>query len=160
GRHRAACLAALEQSARQNRGRRPSGDLAVMVNLLKANDAAVAASAARLAGLWRLENVEVRRTLISLAKLTHSPAALEGLGLMGDAESRKALIELCGISNVATTRRDAIAALAAADLRGAADQAASLMSGLPRDFDLGPLFAAFISRQGGPEVLAKALNGK
>jgi putative heme-binding domain-containing protein len=160
GRQATAGLAALEQAARQDRSRKPSGDLTIIRKTLYANDPAVAASAARLAGLWRVDSREVRRTLAFKARTGGSRAAIEGLGLLGDAESRTALVELCGAKYPVDTRREAVVALASLDAREAAQQAVTLLAEAPRGIDPTALLAAFISRTGGPETLAKALAGK
>lgn len=118
-------------------------------------------AALRLAGAWKRSALRPR-----LLKIAQSPdasdttraAAMEGLALLRDRASVAELRKLAAPPTDVKIRRQAIAALAQADLRSAvADAAALLTSG---DTDPAAFLPAFVSRDGGPQALAASLKGK
>jgi putative heme-binding domain-containing protein len=161
-RRRAALLAALEQAARQ-RGVRPEGDLGRVAALLQAEDDALRAAAARLAGRWRLESA--RPQLLDYAGAEGTSAALrqavcEGLVALGGPASRDALDELAGAKGPFTRRRMALTALAGLDLGAASRRARGVLSASPGGEGAAEVFEAFLERKKGPELLAAALAGR
>jgi putative heme-binding domain-containing protein len=158
----AALLGALEQAGRQRKVR-PAGDLARVGGLLGSDSDGVRAGAARLAGLWQVEGL--RPPLAQLAEAAGTsdavrPAALDGLTLLGGAESKKTLDRLTDAGRPLRQRAQAVAALAALDLDTAAARASDVLSADQQGADSEVVFDAFVQRKNGPAVLAKALGDK
>src|SRR5262249_38760741 len=106
-------LVALEQATLQ-RGVRPSGDLARLGKVLVAESEPLRASAARLAGIWKVE--ALRPQLLELARAANTSerlrqATIDGLGSLGGEMSRQALDELSAKEQTPAVRRMAIVAL-------------------------------------------------
>jgi putative heme-binding domain-containing protein len=154
--------------AAANRSLKPAGDREKLVPLVEGaasrSGAAVGKPAIRLAGLWKLEPAAS-----ALADLARSEAADESLrALAFDAlatiggKAGSAPIEALAGENVSQgTRLLAIAALTKLDLPGAAARAAEILAKPTKpEPDLVPLVRAFLDRQGGSELLAKALLGR
>ena len=160
----AAHLALLESAARL-RNLKPAGDLGSIAALLDLTDEHVRASAARLAGLWKVE--AAREKLLSL--LTSSDvslskdvrlAASEGLVALGGDASKQTFTQFATQDHPADLRIQAVAALAALDTPAAATLAVDVLSATAGKSDPVPLFNAFLDQKGGPALLAAALDGQ
>jgi putative heme-binding domain-containing protein len=154
-------LDALRQAARE--GPVPSGtDPARLAALFGDPDPALAASAMRLAGAWRLEVLRPELGRIAADPPAATPrrrAAVGALADLGGPESTARLRTLASADRPYPVRAEAIAGLAALDLPGAAALAATLLRqpvGLGRD--PSEVFAGFLRRAGGPAALAAALR--
>jgi putative heme-binding domain-containing protein len=157
----ATLLTALEQAERQ-RNVKPTGDLTRIAPLLKSDDEAVRAAGARLAGLWQVQ--KLRAHLLDLAKgATTGNAvrrgAMEGLVSLGGKESKDALLEMCATEQIQQLRLQTVVALAQLDPEAAAPRAVDVLAGNPTA-DVSDVFAAFVQRKNGPDLLAKALADK
>jgi len=153
-------LEALEQATRQ-RNVRPSGDLARVVPLLKADNEEMRAVAARLAGLWGLEAARPQLLEIARADKTSDRlrrAAFDGLTALGGKASIEALEQLAGTEGPAPRRRMALVALVSIDAKSAAARAASVLSALSNSEETLDIFEAFLQRKGGASLLAAALR--
>jgi putative heme-binding domain-containing protein len=142
-------LAGLARAAR-DRGIRPAGDLGKLKGLLASPEADVRDEALRLAGLWKLEAL---RPDLEFEAAHGRRAAVDGLVALG-GESTAFLKRLAG-SDDASARAMGVAGLAALDLPAAAGFAGGALEGDPTE-----VFAAFLSRKGGAEALAAALEAK
>jgi putative heme-binding domain-containing protein len=125
-------------------------------------DAGFDKPAIRLAGLWKLAGATE-----PLRKIAQSPAldepvrslAFEALAALGGQIGRAQIESLAGGDQPAGTRILAIAALAHLDVNAAAGRVAEVLPpAAAQGCDLAPLLAAFLNRQGGPEILAAALD--
>lgn len=153
-------LLSLEQATRQRRVR-PEGDLVKLRPLLTAENEQVRTAAVRLAGMWRITDLQPK--LLEFANAPASSAALrraalEGLVQFGDATSRQALELMCGLDHPLDVRQMAVVALAALDLELAARKAAEVLQANRGDADPTELFTVFVQRKNGATVLAKALG--
>jgi putative heme-binding domain-containing protein len=118
--------------------------------------------ALRIIGLWK--SAEYREILETLAMRETLPAAergvaLEALALYGDAEAKATISQLCEANHPDEICRVAIIALAGLDLAAAIDHAGRFFGYTRPHPDLEKVFAALISRKGGPALLAKAITG-
>jgi putative heme-binding domain-containing protein len=155
-------LEALEESARQ-RGVRPAGDLKRVTVLLEADDLAVQAAAARLAGVWGQE--AARPALLARARDGRAApalrrAAIDGLAGLGGRASRDALAELADKGAPPAVRGQALVALAGLDLPGAAKRAVGVLAAAKGGEGAAEVFDAFLQRKNGAAELAKAVAGK
>jgi putative heme-binding domain-containing protein len=140
---------------------RPSGDLGQAVkHLLDGAEERVQAELFRLIGIWKLPGfgAELKAAAESGAVRLRQ-AALEGLGHLGDEESRATLNALAGAGELAA-RAGAAAALAWADIPQAAGIAAQILADDPGGATASVLVPAFLQRKGGSEILAAALERK
>jgi putative heme-binding domain-containing protein len=123
---------------------------------------ALARSAVRLAGLWKLESAVNALREIARSTKAEEPlraAAIEALATIGGPAGRSRIEELTGTSSPAAVRIQAVAALARLDVQAAATRAAELIPrAIAEKVDLKPLMAAFLNRQGGGAVLAAAID--
>jgi putative heme-binding domain-containing protein len=120
-------------------------------------------SAARLIGLWKVENF--RASLVNIAKEAKSnaddrQAAFDGLVEMGGAKSKEFFEQLAATNMDTTTRQLAVTALSAIDLASGAKNAVAILEGAKPKEELLALFGAFLQRKGGAAALTKALEGK
>ena len=127
--------------------------------LLQAEDQELRAAAVRLAGAWKTAIAAIR----SLAEESTQPlavrlAALEALGRAGDAESLAVLRRLGQRAESLRLRSVALAALVRHDLDAATQLAASALQHVTDGNDIVPLLDAFLTRKGGSEKLATALQ--
>jgi putative heme-binding domain-containing protein len=155
-------LAALAEAA-ITRKARPAGDLSLMDELLEAHDDGVAAGAAKLLGLWKVE--ASREQLVQLAKRGTEPtgkhlAAVSALAdLEGDA-SRRILDDLSTASNAPKMRQAAATALVRLDPVAAAKQTVSLLSSpgvTSAEIDIAAIISEFVTRAGAAVQLRTAL---
>jgi putative heme-binding domain-containing protein len=156
---RAKLLAALQEASRQ-RSVRPAGDLSRVGKLLTAEDEAVRAAAAQLAGLWKLESFRPQLLDYARAAGTSEPlrkAAFAALTQLGGPASQQAFEQLAGPSHPPEMRVLAVTALTSADLQSAARHAVELLRSNLSDADTTELITTFVRRKGGTAVLAKNL---
>ncbi len=160
----AAHLALLESAARL-RNLKPAGDLGQLGALLDAPEEHVRASAARLAGLWKVE--ALREKLLSLLTSQDETlpkeiriAASEGLVALGGDASKQTFTGFTTKEHPADLRLHALAALAVLDTPAAAKLAFDVLTETAGVSDPTPLFNAFLDQKGGPGLLAAALEGK
>ncbi len=116
----------------------------------------------RIIGLWK--SAEYRDILETLATRETLPAAergvaLEALALYGDAKAKATISPLCEANQPDEICRIAIIALAGLDLPAAIDHAGRFFGYTRPHPDLEKVFAALITRKGGPALLAKAITG-
>jgi putative heme-binding domain-containing protein len=162
---RVKALDALAEAA-SNRQLRPGADLDKLVPLVGTaslqSDRALARSAIRLAGLWKLEPA-----IDPLAEIAAAPSsddgvralALDALATIGGRAGRSRIDALAGPGQPMNIQLPAVAALAKLDVQAAAARAALILAQPPAPGrDLTPLVAAFLNRQGGGEILATALS--
>ncbi len=140
----------------------PTGDLSAIAPLLKEGDAELRQAAIRLASAWKVESA--RPSIQQIARddkeaATVRQAAIEGLALFADADSRKLLDQLAAAGPVGI-RYLAASALANLDLDAAATAAASALADAAATDDPGVMLDAFLTRKGGPEKLGAALAKK
>ncbi|MCX7699895.1 MAG: HEAT repeat domain-containing protein [Gemmataceae bacterium] len=152
----------LEQlaDAAQTRKVRPAGTVD-LTSLLAHRDTWIRATAARLAGLWEMTQVvaEIRR----LAADESEPdlvrrASAQALGYFGDAETRTLLESLGQTARPSNVRFQAIASLARSQPATAAGLAAKALAQARPTDDLTLLFDPFLTRKGGLDQLAGAIE--
>ena len=154
-------LDALAQAAR-DRQVQPSGDLKRVAALFADENVSLAGAALRLAGAWKLE--DQRERLHELARNPRSDgqrrtAAIRALVDLGGARSMEQLEGLCGDKETYDIRLQAIVGLTELELTKAAHHASVLLSKTPpAGKDPSALFAAFLERKRGPQILAKSLQ--
>ncbi len=127
--------------------------------------AAVRHPAMRIVGLWKLKELRVVVETLATTKASipadERGAALESLALFGDADAKKLISKMCDAEHPDEVCRVAIIALASIDLPAAVDHAGRFVAYTKKaDPELADLFAAIINRKGGPEALARAIDGK
>ena len=154
-----ALVLAVEDAVRLRKVGRPV-DLQIIRKLW--SEGAAAHSSVRLLGLWKAE--EFRDPLEAAAWSAQTPAIrgpiLEGIALYGDDKAKTFLASLCTAKWKPEWRQQAIAALAGIDMPAAVAEAAGFLTEAKPEPTLVDLYAAFLSRKGGPTALAKALAGK
>jgi putative heme-binding domain-containing protein len=154
-------LDALAEAAR-NRQLRPVGDLSGLERVVgdAEADPALRASAARLAGLWKLEGLA--DPLAGLAADAGTPASLREAAVAALADlgvaGRARLDALAAPERPRPLRMRAVAAQVRLDPADAAEAAAGLLAEAVEGEDLTGLLGAFLNRRGGPEALAETLG--
>jgi putative heme-binding domain-containing protein len=158
--------------AATTRNIRPAGDLSLLDELLDAKDERVAAAAAKLLGVWKLE--EVRADLVKLAEhkmpQERHLAAIGALGELG-SKSAEVLVKLSSDSYGSASRQAATAALLKVQPSAAAQAAVVLLGGKDPSraagngaeeapVDVVALIEAFTTRQGGAAALRDALTAR
>ena len=151
--------------AASNRSVFPEGDRSLIATLIEGEevpaDTALRASAIRLAGIWRVD--ELRTALAEIASdpsedSTVRSASLRAVADIGGEASRDAIKALASPDRPAEIRMQAVAALAALDLDAASRLAVdALADGPDRPEAIGPLLDAFLDRRVGPDRLAEAV---
>ncbi len=158
-------LEALAEAA-SNRGIRPEKNRDQLVSLIetKANAPATGLekAAVQLAGVWKLDAAaDALRSLAVSVTLDEGlrREALNALAAIGGSVGRGQIAALAGPGQPVATRMLAVAALAKLDINSAAARAVDILttSQTPAT-DLTPLIAAFLTRQGGADVLAAAIG--
>lgn len=157
-------LSALTDSAIA-RKTNPAGDLSGIRRLIE--DGTLGPddlrSAARLAGLWKVE-----AAADPLTKLAESPKVLEAvraealealIAILGE-KARPTIDALTAAAKPGNTRAVAIASLARLDPKSAADLAAALLIEARPDTDMQPVFASILARPSGADTLAAAFGEK
>jgi putative heme-binding domain-containing protein len=155
-------LAATEAAVRTRRVAGPKGVEQVLERMVNEPGPAGRA-AARLAGLWKVEPLRLAlvrgSTTRDLEPADHA-ARFEALALFGDDKAREFIASRCDKAFLPGVRRQAIAALAGLDMPVAVTKAAEFLVSAKPEPELLDLYAAFLSRKGGPMALAKELAGK
>jgi putative heme-binding domain-containing protein len=154
-------LEALRQAARQ-RPVRPDNDPARIADLFGHDDLGLGVAALRLAGAWKLERRRADLNLLAADPGALGPrrrAAAQALADLGGQESVYQLRALAATEKPYRVRIEALAALAALDLRQAAALARRLLA-QPLDAGQDPseVFTAFLQRAGGQAALAGELK--
>jgi len=158
---RAELVKSVEDAIRTRKVAAPK-DTAILTSLLTDGGDA-RGSALRIVGLWKIaaHRAALEKTTM-LTDITPQlrAAALEGVALFGDANSKAWLTKLVGLENAPEVNRLALIALAGLDMPTAATKAADFLIGAKPEPELLDLYAAFLSRKAGVPALAKALAGK
>ena len=134
----------LARAARE-RGARPAGDLGRVREHFDAVEASLV-----LAGAWKLEAL---RPELERRARAGSRAAVEGLVALGGPASVEFFRRLAAPDGPEGARVLGVLGLAALDVQAAAGPAAQILAAAPLD-----LVPAFLSRKGGAEALAAALD--
>ena len=157
----------VEESVRSRKVAAPSGGTVEAPLAFTVDDATGPArqAATRLIGLWKLENTRPllerlarAEKLVASATLADRQAAFDGLVLLGGKKSRDFLNATAGRSEP-QSRGMALVALVQLDAPTAAAIAVELFAEKDAT-ELDPVFAAFVARKGGSEILTKALADK
>ncbi len=145
---------------------KPARDRAKLIALLGSAASPAGAgpeeAAVRLAGLWKLE--AAGDDLAALARSARSgeslrAAAIDALAAIGGRAGRSQIEKLAGPDSPANLRLLAVAAMVRLDPDAAATRAAELIpQAATQGWDLKPMMAAFLNRQGAGAVLAAALG--
>ncbi len=153
-------LSTLLRTARE-RKLLPAGDGKRLEPLLSNPEEPIRATAAELAGLWKVNSL--RSKLNEMAKDSTTSDALrdaviQGLVALGGKESVDVLAELTTGTHSVPTRRAAIVGMSNLDLDAAAKQAVVVFKETPADEGVVALVTAFLERKNGPAKLAEALK--
>ncbi|WP_031529805.1 PVC-type heme-binding CxxCH protein [Dyadobacter crusticola] len=153
-------LAALEDAARQ-RNVKPDKNPESIATFIGSDDDAVSLTAIRLAGLWKLNQLNTKLTeLVKSGDTDTKKAALGALAAIDKPKAQKLMTDLTGSQNPADVRVVAAAQLASVDPKAGATIAADLIRTLPANTDLTELFVAFISTNPGAAALGEAIAAK
>ncbi|MBM4067689.1 MAG: c-type cytochrome [Planctomycetes bacterium] len=130
------------------------------LTLFASADRDVAASAVRVAGLWKQEHLRAELTRITASD---SPklrvAAVEALVDLGGVRSVEFLTRQADSKLPAENRLEAVIGLARLDLAKATPRAAELLRGPPQpEVVFERLFTTFLGRKGGPAALTAAFS--
>lgn len=147
---------ALVTAAKQRQARPTAGTDAVLSSL-KNGPVEVKSSAARLAGVWKMETA---RTMLQELAAGGSPVAMEALGALGGEASTVFLTDLAGRSADPAVKGNVMAVLVSMDAKAAAAPAAEFLSGLKNSAGADVVFDAFLARKDGPDLLAGALQAR
>jgi len=146
---------------------KPSGDLSSLARLIEGPDAAkdrrLTAAAIRLAGVWKLSDVnETVHRLATGEKTADSlrQAAIDALVAIGGSQNKIALDKLATTDRSIATRIYAAAGLSRLDTSAAATAAAQILANLGPQDDIAPLIDAILSRKDGADRLAESLKLK
>lgn len=155
-------LSALDSAAKL-RKIHPSGDMARLTRFLSSGDAETFASAASLAGLWKLESArkDLESAFLDAAKDgTRARAALDGLIALGGPATAKRL-EATAQDKAAPFLLRSLAVIGSARMapREGARLALAVLTDAPDGTDPYGIFDAFLANKQGPGALAKALEG-
>ena len=155
----AAQLSALEEAASRNV--KPTGNLNRIAGFAESDDDAIATSAIRLIGLWRLD--DLNGTLVRVAQKGDkglSKAALGALATLKNDKAQKSLIDLTGINHPADLRLAATSQLVLVNTSEAARIGVDLLRTLPEQTDVSDLFQAFLTNKQGLRALADELTAR
>ena len=153
-------LTALLQMGRSQHAR-PGNNPGRIQELLAISDETIRAASMRLAGSWKVQDVQPQ--LAQTAEAPRTPdsvraAALDALAEMRDAKSLDLLRKLSSEPTSMSIRRFAVAALATADPKLAAGIAADILAGGDQNPDV--ILAGFLNRERGASALVSALKSK
>ncbi len=158
---RAELLSALAKAARLRKVQ-PAGDLQPIATLLDQDNETLKIAAIEAAGLWRLESMRDRLSVLAAAADTGDAArraALDSLAALGP-QSAEALLALCQAGQPPNVRAMAIGSLATLDVQAASSQLVGLLEEEPLATDPAPVIVAVLDRKGGAAALIESLNGK
>lgn len=144
---------------------RPSGDLSIIEKIIHrpTADRETRLAAIRLASVWKVPAVVDELTTAALDDASDAElrqAALDGLASFGGTESKATLAKVATGRGPASLRARAATALAKLDLPAAAGAAAGALPEMKSIDEVGSLLDAFLTRKGGSERLAAALEGR
>jgi putative heme-binding domain-containing protein len=142
------------------RNQRPSGDLTAGVqSLLDARNNTLRTAGLRLAAAWKTAALAPQVQAIAVREGEDTAvraAAVESLAALMGANAVAELATFAASSET-TVARAAIRALAPLDVAAAAGHAAKALAAARTDDDAAALLQSFLARQGGTDVLGKAL---
>jgi putative heme-binding domain-containing protein len=141
------------------RNAKPSGDIAGVSKLIEAGNPTVRASAAKLAGTWKLASAaptlgKLANDAATSISLRH--ASIEGLRDLGGRSSVTLLRSLAKDQDN-SIQRSAASALAATDLIGSMPQILEVVSATTKEEDSLTLWRSLLAAKGASPALAKAL---
>ncbi len=153
--------------AATTRNVKPSGDLSPLAKLIDGPEAAkdrrLTAAAIRLAGVWKLAEVNDTVSKLAINDKANSSlrqAAIDALVAIGGTNNQKALEQLAAADKSTAIRIFAAAGLSRLDATAAATAAAKILSEVNANDDIGPLIDSILSRKDGADKLAAALKAK
>jgi putative heme-binding domain-containing protein len=156
----AAQLAALENAAIQ-RKIIPNKNPERVADFIGHEDEAVSQSAIRLAGLWKLSQLNNRlTTLVQTGDPGTKKAALAALSSIDKEKAVKLMTELTGPKNTPEVRVIAASQLSIIDPKEGARIGTDLMRSLPADTDMAEFFLVFIPNNAASGALAEAIAAK
>ena len=161
---RATALTVLEKSIRDRKLPYPKAEWERFKQLVNNDFGAGRQAVCRMLGHWKVEDARsILEVLASTGQLATEGnredriAAFDGLALLGGPKS-VAFLEQSAKQNFDLARPALFGLIALDPAKGAALVVGILAS--PNPADLDPVFAAFVARKGGSEILAKALADK
>lgn len=151
-------------SAAQTRKAMPDADPAALITMIgdPKTDPTLRIAAIRFASVWKLAKLGDALGAVARddrASLPLRAAALDALAALGGG-GRPTIETLTATDQPRTLRTLAVGALAAIDVEAAAEKAAGLLGDAAEGQDLAPLLTAFLNRQGGSDVLARAIASR
>ncbi|WP_409013636.1 PVC-type heme-binding CxxCH protein [Dyadobacter sp. CY312] len=153
-------LVALESAAAQ-RQVKPDKNPERVAEFIGNDDEAVSQSAIRLAGLWKLNQLNDRLTaLVQNGTPNTKKAALTALAAIDKEKAVKLMTDLTGPKNTPEVRVIAAAQLAQLNPSEGARIGTELMRTLPADTDVSEIFLAFIPSNPASAALAEAISSK
>jgi putative membrane-bound dehydrogenase-like protein len=138
----------------------PTVEPAKVLGLLKATEPSLLPDALKLAASWKIKEAAPEFLRIARDAKAVQPAryaALDGLAVLGDSASIKALAELTSKEQPLAIQFHAASALTLIDLEKAAAAAAASLALPEQDMDPAELIQAFLNRKDGPEKLGAAI---
>ena len=157
--HPSAALLDVLQRAATQRNLRPDSDLLRLESLLDSADESIRGGAARLIGVWGLE--ELRPRLETLAMTQSSRAdSFAALAQLGGEASWRFLERQVRTSSTPSDRLLAAQALASQDAARAAPIASDVLEAATTGLDADGLIASFLARKDGAKLLAAAIVGR
>jgi putative heme-binding domain-containing protein len=156
---KAALLDTLRDTSRLRKVQ-PAGDLARLSAMFSASDEKLRAAAVRAAGQWKVPAAMTQ--IASLAQSDDQPAtvrqaAIEALALAGGPNHHQLLARLAGKGRPLADRQQALAALAALDVKATAQGTADLLAEAPEGVDPTAMIQPLLARQEGTAALTAAL---
>ncbi len=155
----ARALSALNEASRL-RNAKPTGDLAGVTKFIESKEEKIRAAAARLAGSWKQSSATPALLKIAgdtAATVRLRQAAFDGLREIGGDESVTGLRALAGKTNDVATRRQAVMALAGANLAGSLPQVLEILNVTTKEEDALALWRSLLSGKSAAATFAKAL---
>ncbi len=156
----AAQLSTLEDVIRQ-RNLKPDQGIIRISSFLEDEDEAVATTAIRLVGLWKLERLNDQ--LVSLAQngnLNIKKAALSSLAAIGSAQSKESLLDLTTAKNETDLRILATAQFVSINADEASNMAVTLLKNLTSETDASELFHALLANKESVNAFSAAVSAK
>jgi putative heme-binding domain-containing protein len=160
--HRMQVLDALIRAA-EARKVIPKGAESILRPWLATDDPVIAARAARLAGLWKVEAVRgLLAEWLPKAELSMEvrQAAMKGLADLGGVASRDLFDRLFAEQTDAATRALMVEGLIQTGPQLAVKRAVEYLTGARTAAEAGPLMSVLLQNKKLPELLSRALDGK
>lgn len=162
--YRLELLQNLEAALRQpSYGKAGKYDAQTLIELAQRKDSPLSPVALRVLGLAKDEsqrNFLEAKVTADDATTEQRRAALEGLLQLGGPATRETLNKLVAKDQKPLIRLLAVEALSALDLKAGAPLAAEILANGESKEDYTPLFQVFLTRKGGGNLLAQALENK